>query len=107
VRDTVGTARLVHSTSWRRDRGAVILTFVAVIDEALVGEMESLAVGRAELARGDATAAPPTIAHDQVLEHGLRHLAWLARDDAVVARELSAGWQTALGAYVPEPFRVL
>ena len=28
VRDVVGDPLLVHSTSWRRDRGAVILSFV-------------------------------------------------------------------------------
>lgn len=105
VRDAVGAARLVHSTSWRRDRGAVILSFVAVIDDDLVGEMESAPIGRAELARSEATVAPRAIAHEQVLEHGLRHLAWLAREDAVVASELSANWQGALAAYVPEPFR--
>jgi hypothetical protein len=107
VRDAVGPARLVHSTSWRRDRGAVILSFVVVIDETLVGVMETAPVDRAELARSEATAAPRSIADAQVLEHGLRHLAWLAREDAVVARELSAGWHAALGDYVPEPFRVL
>jgi hypothetical protein len=107
VRDTVGAARLVHSTSWRRDRGAVILTFVVVIDDRLVGEMETAPIGRAELARSEATAAPRAIAHAQVLEHGLRHLAWLARDDAVVGRALSESWHAALAGYVPEPFRVL
>jgi hypothetical protein len=36
VRDVVGPPLLVHSTSWRRDHGAVILSFVVVIDAALV-----------------------------------------------------------------------
>ena len=107
VRDTIGPPTLVHSTSWRRDRDAVILSFVVVIPEDLVGSMASLPVGRAELARSAATAAPRDIATDAVVEHGLRHLAWLVQDDPVVASELPAAWQRVLADYVPEPFRAL
>ena len=76
-------------------------------DQVLVGDMPSAPVGRAELARGDAAAAPETIAAAQVIEHGLRHLAWLVRDDPVVAGRLDGGWRAALDSYVPEPFRHL
>lgn len=107
VRDVVGEPRLVHSTSWRRDRGAVILSFVVIVDRDLVKEMESMPIGRTELARSEATAPPRSIAQDQVVEHGLRHIAWLARDDAVVAAELSPRWRAILDGYVPEPFRNL
>ena len=107
VRDAIGEPLLVHSTSWRRDRDAVILSFVVVIDGALVGSMASLPIERSELARGEATAAPREIATAQVVEHGLRHMAWLAKDDPVVAAELPAGWRDLLAAYVPEPFRNL
>jgi hypothetical protein len=107
VRDVIGEPLLVHSTSWRRDREAVILSFVVVIDAALVGSMASLPIARSELARGDATAAPREIATSQVVEHGLRHMAWLAQDDPVVAAELPAGWRILLAEYVPEPFRNL
>jgi hypothetical protein len=107
VRDVVGKPRLVHSTSWRRDRGAVILSFVVVIDRDLVDGMETAPIGRAELARSEATAAPREIEHSQVVEHGLRHLAWLAREAAVVAAELPEQWHAALEGYLPEPFRSL
>jgi hypothetical protein len=107
VRDVVGEPRLVHSTSWRRDADAVILSFVVVIDEALVGDMETAPIQRAELARGEATAAPRSIATSQVVEHGLRHMAWLVKDDPVVAGELTGAWRTLLAQYVPEPFRNL
>ena len=107
VRDVVGRPRLVHSTSWRRDRDAVILSFVVVIDKEVVGEMASAPIGRAELARSEATAAPRDIAYQQVVEHGLRHLAWLVADDPVVAGELSGEWRRVLADYVPEPFRAL
>ena len=107
VRDAIGEPIVVHSTSWRRDRDAVILSFVVVIDAALVGSMASAPVGRSDLARSEATAAPREIAHEQVVEHGLRHLAWLVHDDPVVAAELPAAWATVLAGYVPEPFRAL
>ena len=107
VRDVVGPPLLVHSTSWRRDRGAVILSFVVVIEPELVGSMESVAVRRAKLARSEATVAPRDIAVDAVVEHGLRHLAWLADDDPAVAASLAPGWRPILAAYVPEPFRTL
>ena len=104
---TSGEPLLVHSTLWRRDREAVILSFVVVIDVRLVGSMESLPIARSELARGVATAAPREIATTQVVEHGLRHMAWLAQDDPVVAAQLPIGWRTLLAEYVPEPFRNL
>jgi len=107
VRDVVGEPRLVHSTSWRRDRDAVILSFVVVIDAELVGSMESQPIGRRELARSGATAAPREIATEQVVEHGLRHMAWLAQDDPVVRAELPVPWRDALTGYTPEPFRSL
>jgi hypothetical protein len=107
VREVIGEPVLVHSTSWRRDRDAVILSFVVVIDGALVGSMASLPIARSELARGEATAAPHEIATKEVVEHGLRHMAWLAKDDVVVAAELPAGWRNLLAEYVPEPFRNL
>jgi len=107
VRDVVGPPILVHSTSWRRDRAAVVLSFVVVIDEKLVGRMASAPIGRSDLARSDATAAPAVIRHEQVIEHGLRHLAWLAADDPVVSSELSSGWRSVLAGYVPEPFRAI
>ena len=107
VRTALGNPKLIHSTSWRRDRDAVILSFVVVIEAAEVGAMESVAIGRAALARSAATAAPRAIASEQVVEHGLRHLAWLVKDDPVVSHELSPAWKQALASYVPEPFRNL
>ncbi len=107
VRDTVGEPLLVHSTSWRRERAAVILSFVVVIDGALARPMESVPLGRHDLARGGAAAAPAEIGLEQVVEHGLRHMAWLVNDDPVVRTTLPEGWHSALAGYVPEPFRNL
>ena len=103
----MGEPLLVHSTSWRRARGSVILSFVVVNADAQAPQLAGVPVARADLARSEATSAPPSIAYQQVLEHGLRHLAWLVADDAVVRSTLSPEWKDALAGYVPEPFRHL
>lgn len=105
VAGLVGPPLLVHSTSWRQEGAAVILSFLVVIGPEQVGRMESTPVGRADLARSEATRAPEAIAESAVLEHALRHLAWLAADDPVVAERLSPAWKEGLAGYVPEPFR--
>jgi hypothetical protein len=99
-------AVVLHSTSWRHDGAEVVLTYLAVVaPTAAAPSSWALApVGRADLARGDATAPPSAIGAAQVLEHALRHLAWLIQDDAAIAAALP-GWQTPLAPYVPEPFR--
>ncbi len=103
----MGPPLLVHSTSWRRDRGTVLLSFVVVIAEEQAPEQSGIPIGRAALARSTATAAPTAITPDQVIEHGLRHLSWLAIEDETVRDTLSPGWRLALAEYVPEPFRHL
>lgn len=103
----LGPPLLVHSTSWRRARHAVVLSFVVVLAEAQRSDLPGVSIGRAELARNSATAAAAVIATAQVVEHGLRHLAWLAREDEVVAGVLSPAWKELLSGYVPEPFRHL
>lgn len=107
VTGLVGPPLLVHSTSWRREGPAVILSFVVVIGPDQVGSMSSTPIERAQLARSGATRAPASIGHAQVLEHGIRHLAWLVKDDETVAHVLRGPWPDALSAYVPEPFRSL
>lgn len=107
ARDALGDVRLVHSTSWRRDRDAVVLTFLVVGDAALLDRFAGAPVLRTDLARSSATAAPSEIGQAQVLEHAIRHLAWLAREDPVVRAELPPAWHEALSAYAPEPFRAL
>lgn len=103
VDDVVSEPLLLHSTSWRFDRQSVILTFLLVLTDS--GSMATVPVERSDLARSQPTAAPDSIAHHQVLEHAIRHLTWLAADDAVVHRTLDAGWHAILRTYVPEPFR--
>lgn len=106
-RNLMGEPLLVHSTSWRRARGSVILSFVVVNRAGQAPELSGIPIGRAELARSGATQAPVAIAYQQVLEHGLRHLAWLANEDDTVRSVLSPDWKQVLTGYVPEPFRHL
>ena len=103
----LGPPLLVHSTSWRRARGSVILSFIVVIGDAQALELEGLPIVRAELARSGARHAPKSIAATQVVEHGLRHLSWLARDDPTVQSVLSPEWKSLLSGYMPEPFQHL
>jgi hypothetical protein len=106
VRGNIGEPIVVHSTSWRRGRDAVILSFVVVVGAEQAAGMESAPVNRSPLARSGATTAPASIDTVQVVEHGLRHLAWLVKDDPVVSGELTE-WKEVLAGYVPEPFRHL
>jgi hypothetical protein len=96
---------VLHSTSWRHAGQEVVLTYIAIVTpDALPESWAEDAIARAELARGDATTPPPVIGVSQVLEHALRHLAWLVKEDAGIAAALP-GWQVILQSYVPEPFR--
>ncbi|MEO8744470.1 MAG: hypothetical protein ABI334_02735 [Candidatus Dormiibacterota bacterium] len=87
----------------------MLLTYVATIDPpgALPdGTLVGIPVGRSELARGGAMAPPSAIGVAAVLEHALRHLAWLVHDDPAIATALSS-WKTALAQFAPEPFRAI
>jgi hypothetical protein len=106
-RNLMGEPLLVHSTSWRRARGSVILSFVVINRDGQAAELRGIPIGRAELARSGTTTAPIAIGFAQVLEHGLRHLAWLVNDDATVRSVLSPDWKQVLAGYRPEPFRHL
>jgi hypothetical protein len=106
-RNLMGEPILVHSTSWRRARGSVVLSFVVVNADRQAPQLVGMPISRADLARSGTTSASKSIAAAQVLEHGLRHLAWLAREDQIVMDALSAEWKQALAEYVPEPFRNL
>jgi hypothetical protein len=97
---------LVHSTSWRTEGGHIVITFVVGIEPVLgqtPGLLDEL-VGRSELARGHALGPPVEVCPTQVVEHGLRHLAWLISDDESFHESLDP-WAAALATYEPEPFR--
>ena len=97
---------VLHSTSWRHAGKEVVLTYIAVVppDSPPPPSWLLVEIARSELARGDATAPPSSIGVMQVLEHALRHLAWLRQDDPTIATLLD-DWSDALSDYIPEPFR--
>jgi len=101
--------RVVHSTSWRYEQGRIVLTYVVVVDSPQhlpPDSLELVSVTRSDLARGSSMAPAESIAVEAVLEHAVRHLAWLSRDDPAVATVL-ADWSEALEGYQPEPFQAL
>ena len=101
--------RVVHSTSWRYDEGRIVLTYVVVIDPPQhlpPHSLELLPVKRSDLARGSSMAPAESITVDAVLEHAVRHLAWLSREDPAIATVL-VDWSEALKGYLPEPFQAL
>ena len=99
----------MHSTSWRHDRGRLVLTYLAALEDP--GDppegFEAAPVRRADLARGSATGPPPAIGVEAVVEHALRHLAWLLGDDPAIRRTLGPEWSRLLATYQPEPFRAI
>lgn len=97
---------MVHSTSWRIVDRSLLLTFLVVIETPgrLPDTYEVERVTRTELARGGPTSPPVAVHLSQVVEHGLRHLAWLAAEDNALEEAL-ADWALPLSEYRPEPFR--
>jgi hypothetical protein len=97
---------MVHSTSWRILERQIVLSFLVAIEPPprIPASCATELVARVELARGRATGPPAEVHVSQVVEHGLRHLAWLVREDEEIRHAL-AGWTRALGEYEPEPFR--
>lgn len=97
---------MAHSTSWRIVDRDLVLTFLVVIEPParLPATHEVERVSRAELARGGPTAPPTAVHLSQVVEHGLRHLAWLVAEDDAIHEALGA-WKAPLAEYRPEPFR--
>ena len=104
-RNLLGEPLLVHSTSWRRTRSALVLTFIVVISERRGQERAGVPIHREGLARSAATLPAIAVTGGQVLEHSLRHLAWLLKDDELVRSVLGRDWTRALRGYMPEPFR--
>jgi hypothetical protein len=74
---------VLHSTSWRQSGDEVVLTYLAVVpaDTRLPSSWQISPVIHTELARGGVDTPPPVIGVSQVLEHALRHLAWLVHED--------------------------
>jgi hypothetical protein len=105
---------LVHSTSWRVDGPAVILTYLAVVhtpdlvldawpDARPVTDDLMKAVGKPPTHAPTEAPAPRYI---DVLLHGLRHLRFLMDADATTASAFDANWRRHLEPLEPELARM-
>jgi hypothetical protein len=77
---------LLHSTSWRYDRGRVVLTYVALPDPRPASRNHPIPTDIAEA--WNSIRPSPRPSSDQVAAHACRHLAFLARTDDAVASAL-------------------
>jgi hypothetical protein len=97
----------VHSTSWRIEASAVVITYVVCV--AAVAHVPGTTVHRiagAVPATGTALDPPAAIEHDHIVGHALRHLAWLTDHDPAAGMALAA-WRPHLAAFRPAPFAQL
>ena len=103
------SALVVHSTSWRFQSGNLVLTYIAVIAnaEAAIGGFQAIRVRRQDIGRGTATAPPQAVTLGEVVEHALRHLAWLARDDPSITAALPEDWARALSRFPAQPLTMV
>jgi hypothetical protein len=103
---------VIHSTSWRPDGPAVVLTYMAVVtiggyaletwpDAAPITAALPAAVGKAP---PHGAAEVPVPRWVDVPLHGLRHLAFLKDHDAEVAAALDANWRRHLAPLEPALF---
>lgn len=100
---------VIHSTSWRPDGPAIVLTYMAVIkvggyvletwpDAAPVTAALPAAVGKAP-PHGAADVPLPRVV--DVLLHGLRHLRFLMDHDAETGAALDRNWRRHLRSLEP------
>ena len=100
---------VIHSTSWRPDGPAVVLTYMAVVRTAgyALETWPQAAPVTAALpefvgkAPPHAAAEVPVPRVIDVLLHGLRHLRFLLDYDAETAAALDENWRRALGPLEP------
>ena len=107
VRELKGTPLVVHSTSWRFQRENLVLTYLAVISnhQLFTNGFEAVEVRPQYITSGTTTGPAEAIEVAEVVEHALRHLAWLSRDDSSVVKALPKGWMEAQEPFPAQPFR--
>jgi hypothetical protein len=87
---------VLHSTSWRVEAAAVVLTYVALPDPCPEPSARPVALDAAATAAGPLAPSPGRIEVDAVAAHACRHLALLAIVDehvALAARALPDLWR--------------
>jgi hypothetical protein len=101
-------ARVIHSTSWRAEDDAVIVTYVAALacpdvhDHWPGSKPISLDLpGAAGPPLEHPAAGPPMPDYAHVLLHAVRHMAFLADTDGAAREALTPEWVTHLAAFTP------
>lgn len=100
---------LMHSTSWRQDGPAVLLTYVAVLgcgDLAIDQWRNAVPISAAVVDTVGLPAAgpavdPPVVRHLDVLLHALRHVRQLLDTDAGAQAVLDERWRRHLAEWKP------
>jgi hypothetical protein len=100
---------LLHSTSWRAEGNAVVLTYLAVLRLPSLVRLASpdarpISPLTAEVVGGAPTHGPtdpPAPRYWDVLLHGIRHLKYLLETDATVALSLREPWREHLEGFQP------
>ncbi len=92
-----------HSTSWRFDRGVIVLSFVAVAAEPLTTGMVAVEPYRPEVQHDESDE----IGHARVLAHAARHVAFLLSTDPASLGITDDAWHRAAHEHVPTVFRSL
>lgn len=100
---------LLHSTSWRIDGPALVVTYVAVIalgDHVRASWTGAIPVSveaahRVGPAPAHAPTHPPAPRYIDVLRHAVRHLAFLRDHDATTAATLPEPWSAHLTRIQP------
>jgi hypothetical protein len=98
-------AALLHSTSWRYEGGAVVLTYAALPDPQPDPVTFPLSVDAMVYSPGPLAPSPPHLDLDGVAAHAGRHLALLLATDPVVQACALGGspvWEL-VGKLAPSP----
>ncbi|MGD9529963.1 hypothetical protein [Pseudonocardia sp.] len=85
-----GPATVCHSTSWRHEAGTVVLTYAALPDPRPGLPAATLDAPAVLCSEDPLRPAPAGLHGHHVVAHAVRHLAYLAAHDPVVARAAAA-----------------
>lgn len=107
--DAADGVKLLHSTSWRAEDTAVVLTYVAVIGCSAFVRDRWKSAAPISPALPDAVGKPipveateaPIPRYIDVLMHGLRHLQFLLQTDSAARSALCGRWPDHLSAFRP------
>ena len=103
-----GEPRFVHSTSWRYELdGSLVLTYVALVDIGVAEDagLRPLGEPATELPASSSPVRPRPreIREEQVIAHGLRHLAFLEREGRVITDHVGPQAGAWLRGLTPAP----